>query len=199
MDGKCAVQMLPRQRSRGGIELPDRVNDWFCDTGLVLASGVPYLVPGDVVVTDPYAGKKVLHFSNRDWQAGTQVRFYGCKGGADLDFRRGDPLNWCRPVPVHTQVLMKLTEDGWRPLEDWVWLEADTLQEKTGGGVYLPTAQQSRDCRATVHSVGPAVRDVKPGDVVIYGEGAVTSRVEVAETGAPVFPVREHHIYAVLT
>lgn len=57
-----------------------------------------------------------------------------------------------------------------KPLADLLLVKVPQLQEKkTEGGIILPQEMQPRPKEGTVLAVGPDVKGVKPGEVVIFG------------------------------
>lgn len=188
--GKVAVQMYPRKPYKGSIALPDRVADQWADCGLVLAVGGDpgkgsledelgqradpgeSLAPGDTVLVDTYCSKAVSGFHNKDWQASTEVRFYGCEGGQMLDFENGDASSAAVPVAYDTQLHAVLTPDQVRPVGRKILIRLCGLDEESRGGVLIPLNSQTRDCVAEVVAVGPRALS-KAGQKVVFHEGAL--------------------------
>lgn len=59
-----------------------------------------------------------------------------------------------------------------RPLADRVVLKQVEAIEKTASGILLPDSAKERPLKGEVIAVGPAVKDIKVGDIVLYGKYA---------------------------
>lgn len=59
-----------------------------------------------------------------------------------------------------------------KPLADRIVLKQVEAPETTKGGIILPDTAKERPLRGKVFSVGPNVKDVKEGDIVLYGKYA---------------------------
>lgn len=68
------------------------------------------------------------------------------------------------------------------PLADYIVAQADTASERTASGLYLPNNAQEKPRTATVLAIGPAVREVKKGDRIIYKSYSTTD-VKVEKDG----------------
>jgi len=62
-----------------------------------------------------------------------------------------------------------------KPLADRVVMQAEQAEAKTASGIYLPDKAQEKPKEAKVIAVGPDVKTVKVGDIVIYEEFAGTN------------------------
>ena len=62
-----------------------------------------------------------------------------------------------------------------KPLADRVVLQTEKAEEKTASGIYLPDKAQEKPKEAKVVEVGPDVKNIKKGDVVVYEEFAGTT------------------------
>ncbi len=81
--------------------------------------------------------------------------------------------------------------DTWRPVADRVLVKRLAEDEKTAGGLFIPTAAKEKPSRGTVVSVGPGRIDesgkrtppsVKPGDLVLFGKYSGTEvRIEAED------------------
>lgn len=82
------------------------------------------------------------------------------------------------------------------PLADYIVLQQEEAKTKTASGLLLPDSGAEKPKIAKVLAVGPAVRDVKAGDRVIYGG---YSNTEVKVDGAEYMLAKNEHIYATLS
>lgn len=80
-----------------------------------------------------------------------------------------------------------------KPLADYVVAQQEKAQEKTAGGIYLPTQAQEQPKVAKVLSVGKDVKEIKAGDRIIYGG---YSNTEVKHNGAEYLLIKEENIFA---
>ena len=55
-----------------------------------------------------------------------------------------------------------------QPLGDYVVAQAEEAESKTASGLYLPDAAKEKPKTSKVVAVGPAVKQVKVGDRVVY-------------------------------
>lgn len=60
------------------------------------------------------------------------------------------------------------------PLADYIVAQGDTANERTASGLYLPNNAQEKPKTATVLATGPAVKQVKKGDRIIYKSYSTT-------------------------
>lgn len=58
---------------------------------------------------------------------------------------------------------MKIT-----PLFDFVHIRKPRVESKTAGGIILPEEKTVSDFQGTVLAIGPKVKHIKVGDVIIY-------------------------------
>ncbi len=91
-----------------------------------------------------------------------------------------------------------------QPLHDRIVVEADSKEEKTASGLYLPDSAQEKPQRGTVLAVGPGKRldsgqlsalDIKVGDTVLYGKYGGT---EVSVDGKDVMILRAEDVLGVI-
>ena len=61
-----------------------------------------------------------------------------------------------------------------QPLADYVVAQQEEVQSKTASGLYLPGNAQEKPKVAKVLAVGKAVKQVKPGDRIIYKSYSTT-------------------------
>lgn len=57
---------------------------------------------------------------------------------------------------------------GMKPLKDRILVRQAKPEEKSVGGIILPQGKERYDDKGTVEAVGPDVKDVKVGDVIIF-------------------------------
>lgn len=79
------------------------------------------------------------------------------------------------------------------PLANLVLARADEAESKTASGLFLPDSAQEKPKTATVQSVGPLVRGVKPGERIIYKSFTGT---EVKHDGVDYILVEEADVLA---
>lgn len=86
-----------------------------------------------------------------------------------------------------------------KPLGDRVVVKPNAVEEKTQGGIYIPTKADEKVVEGTVVAVGPGKGDsamsVKNGERVIFNQYAVT---EVEHGGEKYAVLREDDIVAVI-
>ncbi|MBQ3430808.1 co-chaperone GroES [Candidatus Saccharibacteria bacterium] len=61
-----------------------------------------------------------------------------------------------------------------KPLKDRVVAKVEKPAEKTSSGLLLPSDSKEKPAFAVVKSVGSEVKDIKPGDKIIYKEYSTT-------------------------
>jgi len=72
-----------------------------------------------------------------------------------------------------------------QPVNDYILIEVEKAKEKTDSGIFIPdSAEIEKPQTAKVISVGPKVKNVKPGDTVLY-----------SKYGATVVSVRKEEYY----
>lgn len=79
------------------------------------------------------------------------------------------------------------------PLADYVVLQQEEAKNKTASGLLLPDSGSEKPKIAKVLAVGPAVKDVKPGDRVVFGG---YSNTEIKIDNIEYMLVRNENIYA---
>jgi len=82
-----------------------------------------------------------------------------------------------------------------KPLGDRVVAQVEEAASKTASGLYLPDTAKEKSKLAKVVAVGPAVREVKTGEKIVYKEYA-TSEAKVE--GVEYIIIREEDILATL-
>lgn len=83
-----------------------------------------------------------------------------------------------------------------KPLGDRVIAQVEEASNKTASGLYLPDGAKEKPKIATVSAVGPAVKDVKVGDKIVYKEYSTTE----VKVGSDEFIVlKEEDILATLS
>lgn len=166
--GAAMVEMLPWKEKVGSVFVPDTfvATHGRADAGVVVASGVPDVWPGDLVVVRAMRGTWFAGFSFGGYEAGTtrgEVRLYG---STSIDYR------WHRFDGANESIMAKV-EDGFkiRALGEWLFILRDTTRVSQNG-IYLPDKAKSRTCKATVVSAGGNA-DYKDGDRIMYNPKAV--------------------------
>lgn len=81
------------------------------------------------------------------------------------------------------------------PLADYVVLQQEDAKTKTASGLLLPDSGAEKPKIAKVLAIGPAVKDVKAGDRVIFGG---YSNTEIKIDSVEYMLVRNENIYAKL-
>lgn len=61
-----------------------------------------------------------------------------------------------------------------KPLNDKVVAKMKQQEFKTVGGLYLPDSAKEKPSTAVVESVGPSVKEIKPGDEIIFKSYSTT-------------------------
>ncbi|HZP55222.1 MAG TPA: co-chaperone GroES [Candidatus Saccharimonadales bacterium] len=61
-----------------------------------------------------------------------------------------------------------------QPLADWVVAEQEEPETRTASGLYLPDKAAEKPKVAKVLKVGKGVRDIKPGDRIVYKSYSTT-------------------------
>ncbi|MCA9309249.1 co-chaperone GroES [Candidatus Saccharibacteria bacterium] len=82
-----------------------------------------------------------------------------------------------------------------KPLGDRVIAVAEEAQNKTATGFYLPDGAKEKSKVAKVVAVGPAAKDIKSGDKIIYKDYSTT---EVKVDGTEYIIVKEEDVLATL-
>lgn len=80
-----------------------------------------------------------------------------------------------------------------KPLGDRVVAEREVAPTQTASGLYLPDDAKEKPVTATVLAVGPEVKNVKPGDKILYKEYSTT---EVTISNHEYLLVKEEDILA---
>lgn len=80
-----------------------------------------------------------------------------------------------------------------QPLGDFVVAQAEEAETKTKSGLYLPENAKEKPKTAKVVATGPAVRQVKNGDRIVYKSFSTT---EVKVEGTEYILVEEKDILA---
>lgn len=66
-----------------------------------------------------------------------------------------------------------------KPLAEYVVVQAEAAQTKTASGLFLPNGTAEKPKVAKVVAIGPAVKDVKVGDRVLYKNEYESTNVKV--------------------
>lgn len=80
-----------------------------------------------------------------------------------------------------------------QPLGDYVVAQAEEAESKTKSGLYLPDNAKEKPKTAKIVAVGPAARQVKVGDRIVYKSFSTT---EVKVDGTEYILVEEKDILA---
>ena len=80
-----------------------------------------------------------------------------------------------------------------QPLGDYVVATAEEAQTKTASGIYLPENAAEKPKTAKVEAVGKEVKQVKPGDRIVYKSYSTT---DVKVGGTEYILVKEEDILA---
>ncbi len=83
-----------------------------------------------------------------------------------------------------------------RPLKNKVLVKRVPIQERTAGGLYLADVSKEKPSEATVEAVGSEVKDVAPGDRVLFGK--YTGSTQIVD-GVEYLVMAEGEILGVLT
>jgi len=59
-----------------------------------------------------------------------------------------------------------------RPLKDRVVIRRSSAEEKTKGGLIIPDNAKEKPIQGEVLAIGPEVKDIEPGNVVLFGKYA---------------------------
>lgn len=68
-----------------------------------------------------------------------------------------------------------------QPLADWVVAEQEEAETRTSSGLYLPDKAAEKPKVAKVLKVGKNVKDIKPGDRIVY-KSYSTTEVKIDDT-----------------
>jgi chaperonin GroES len=60
------------------------------------------------------------------------------------------------------------------PLSDYVAAQTEEAESKTAGGLYLPESAKEKPKTAKVVAVGPAAKQLKVGDTIVYKSYSTT-------------------------
>ena len=82
-----------------------------------------------------------------------------------------------------------------KPLSDYIVAEPEVAATKTASGLYLPDKTTEKPKVAKVVAVGPAARQVKVGDRILYKSYSPT---EVKVDGTEYLLVKEEDVLATL-
>ena len=82
-----------------------------------------------------------------------------------------------------------------QPLADRIVLEQVESEEKTSSGIILPDSAKEKPEQAKVVAVGPSVKELKTGDMVLYTKYGPN---EVKVDGKEYLVVKEEDVLAIL-
>lgn len=82
-----------------------------------------------------------------------------------------------------------------KPLADRVVAVGIETKDRTASGLYLPDSAKEKPVAATVVAIGPDVKQVKPGDNIVYKDYATT---ELKVEGKDYLIIKEEDILATL-
>ena len=203
--GHCVVEMLPAREKYGSIVLPDELaHTMRSDAGWLLSAGdgVP-LEPLSLVLVAYGHGLRVRDYRNDvydsrkravahlgDENAHGRVVFTGCAGGEMISDEYGDAFEPCSPVPWWESIVAVM-QDVWVPTGHNVRVRLRPVKRE--GSLELVRRRYEPECE--VLSVGKDAftkdgkkyRDVKPGQVWVFDEGAVKRIVGTDEALVPDF------------
>ena len=80
-----------------------------------------------------------------------------------------------------------------QPLADFVVAQAEKAETKTASGLYLPDKAQEKPKTAKVVAVGPATKQIKLGDRILYKSYSTT---DVKLNGEDYILVKEEDVLA---
>jgi len=80
-----------------------------------------------------------------------------------------------------------------QPLADWVVAEQEEAATRTASGLYLPDKAAEKPKVAKVLKVGKAVKEIKPGDRIVYKSYSTT---DIKLDGTEYVLVKEEDILA---
>lgn len=176
--GIVAVEMLAAPEKLGSLYIPQRatrthyeddepVGGFEPSLGVVLSGD---LEPGTVVICRDEDGLEFEQFSCGSYKSKNPVRFFGLVGVDGQESDDIEVLPWEESILATMEIRMD-TAHIKRMTGNNILIErdADELDRTTEGGLVLPDAvSQNNTCEGTVLMVGPEVRDVCPGDRVLY-------------------------------
>lgn len=163
LPGMFAVEMVPRSEQLSGIYLPGDVKTAMrLDMGVVVASGVKELQPGDVAIVHAYRGMCVSEFGWDEPIARSEVRFYGNNGGpgsqALLDNYEFD------------EAVFGVMTETIEARGNWLLVKMGKRQDEKGG---IKLLWGARDPVCEVLSVGGGASGVSVGDRVVASQNAL--------------------------
>jgi chaperonin GroES len=86
-----------------------------------------------------------------------------------------------------------------QPLGNRVLVKADTAEEKSKGGIFIPDTAKEKPMKGTVLAVGKGKKDepmtVKVGDLVLYGKYSGT---EITVEGTEALIMKESDIFGII-
>jgi chaperonin GroES len=82
-----------------------------------------------------------------------------------------------------------------KPLADRVVAVREQAQTKTASGIYLPDAAKEKPVLAKVEAIGPDVKGIKKGDLIVYKEYSTT---ELKIDGTEYLIVKEEDVLATI-
>lgn len=82
-----------------------------------------------------------------------------------------------------------------KPIKELIVVQPDQELEKTKSGIYIPEQAKEKQQKGTVISVGGQVREIKPGDKILFGK---YSGSEVEVNGVLYLIFREDDVLGVL-
>ena len=83
-----------------------------------------------------------------------------------------------------------------QPLADWVVAEQEEAVTKTASGLYLPDKAAEKPKVAKVLKVGKSVKEIKPGERIVYKSYSTT---EIKIDGKEYILVKEEDVLAKVT
>lgn len=69
-----------------------------------------------------------------------------------------------------------------KPLADRVVAVREEVKTKTASGIYLPDAAQEKSVLCEVKAIGPDVKGVNVGDLIVYGDYSTITELKIDGT-----------------
>lgn len=86
-----------------------------------------------------------------------------------------------------------------KPLEDRIVVEANPVEDKTGGGIIIPDSAKEKPVKGKIIAIGTGKPDipmtVKVGDTILYGKYA---GVEIQIDNKNYLIMREDDVFAII-
>lgn len=66
----------------------------------------------------------------------------------------------------------RANQTEWAPMGAWILIRRREAMKKSAGGMFIPTQAQERECVGVVLAVGPEVKNVKVGMLLLFNSFA---------------------------